>query len=161
VVGSLTTRRIGAFLGIAVVAIITQYGFNRLNEPLLIGSFGATAVLIFGCQQSPLAQPKNVIGGHAISAFVGVSCYKVIGTGWYTSALAVSLALVCMMFTTTVHPPAGATALIAVTGGESIYQAGYYYVLTTVLGACIMVAIALFWNNLMRAPHMKYPRYWL
>lgn len=79
----------------------------------------------------------------------------------YSCALAVSLAIAFMLLTTTPHPPAGATALIAVTGGDTVYDAGYYYVLTTLFGVSIMLGVALLWNNLPRAPHMKYPRYWL
>ncbi|ELR17084.1 HPP family protein [Acanthamoeba castellanii str. Neff] len=152
---------VGSFVGIAVAAIVTQYGFSHLDKPLLIGSFGATAVLIYGAQQSPLAQPKNVLGGHGIAALVGVTCYKAMGSEWYSCALAVSLAIAFMLLTTTPHPPAGATALIAVTGGDTVYDAGYYYVLTTLFGVSIMLGVALLWNNLPRAPHMKYPRYWL
>jgi len=58
-VGSLTTRRIGAFLGIAVVAIITQYGFNRLNEPLLIGTRAASASACSSRLPCMLTLPKN------------------------------------------------------------------------------------------------------
>lgn len=50
---------------------------------LWVGSFGATAVLIYGAQQSPLAQPKNVLGGHGIAALVGVTCYKAMGSEWF------------------------------------------------------------------------------
>jgi CBS-domain-containing membrane protein len=48
-----------------------------------------------------------------------------------------------------------------VTGGDTVFDAGYYYVLTTLFGVSIMLGVALLWNNLPRAPHMKYPRYWI
>jgi CBS domain-containing membrane protein len=80
----------------------------------LIGSFGASSVLIYGIINSPLAQPRNLIGGHVISAFVGVLVYKLIpGNLWLSSALSVSLSIVAMQITKTLHPPGGATALIA------------------------------------------------
>ena len=45
---------------------------------MIIGSFGASAVLIYGVIRSPLAQPRNLIGGHVISAVIGVTTYKLI-----------------------------------------------------------------------------------
>jgi hypothetical protein len=42
------------------------------------GSFGASAVLIYGAVRSPLAQPRNLIGGHIISAVIGVTTYKLL-----------------------------------------------------------------------------------
>lgn len=38
------------------------------------GSFGASSVLIYGAPSSPMAQPRNFIGGHLVSALVGVTC---------------------------------------------------------------------------------------
>ena len=62
---------IGSFLGIAAVGIVH---FNFLSDSdmvMIIGSFGASAVLIYGAIKSPLAQPRNLIGGHLISALIG------------------------------------------------------------------------------------------
>ena len=68
------------------------------------------------------------MGGHFLSALVGVSCYFLFpGTPWLASCLAVATAIALMHVTKTLHPPGGATALIAVTGGEGIHQLGYLY----------------------------------
>lgn len=128
--------------------------------PLLIGSFGASAVLAFGAIRSPLAQPRNLVGGHFLSALVGVSCYFLFpGTLWLASCLAVATAIALMHVTKTLHPPGGATALIAVTGGEAIHQLGYLYAFVPcLLGALIMLAIALIVNNIPKA--QRYPQFW-
>ena len=64
-----------------------------------------------------------------------------------------------MLVTGTLHPPGGATALIAVTGGEGIRQLGYWYALVPCLaGACLMLLIALMVNNIPRS--RRYPLYW-
>ena len=42
------------------------------NSTLIMAPFGATVVIVFGLPKSPLAQPKNVILGHLITAFIGV-----------------------------------------------------------------------------------------
>jgi len=125
----------------------------------LIGSFGASAVLAYGAPQAPFSQPRNITGGHCISAIVGVSVYLLLGdAGIFACPLAVSLAIVAMQLTDTVHPPGGATALIAVIGGSTIHDLGYWYVLCPVaLGACIMVGVAWVVNNLSGAKSRKYP----
>ena len=76
-------------------------------------------------------------------------------------ALAVSVSIAVMHLTRTLHPPGGATALIAVIGGDSIQQLGYYYVISPVLlGASIMLLVGLLVNNLSRNPKRHYPVYW-
>ncbi len=149
----------GSFSGIAAVAFISSNFFESGDLTLIIGSFGASAVLIFAAIRSPLAQPRNLIGGHVLSAITGVSSYQMMGDTWMASAFAVSSAIAVMLITDTLHPPGGATALIAVIGSEEIHNLGYLYVLVpTLAGALIMLVIALLVNNL--AKGRKYPEYW-
>jgi CBS domain-containing membrane protein len=128
-----------------------------MENVFLIGSFGATAVLIYGAIQSPLAQPRNLIGGHLISAVIGVTVYKLIPDQiWINAPLAVSLSIIAMQYTKTLHPPGGATALIAVIGTENIKSLGYLYVLSPVLsGVSILLVVALIFNNMTN--QRKYP----
>lgn len=128
---------------------------------MIIGSFGASAVLIYGAIRSPLAQPRNLIGGHMLSAAIGVAAYQFLGgLPWLAAALAVSIAIAVMHLTKTLHPPGGATALIAVIGGDAVHQLGYIYILMPAgLGALVMLIVALLINNL--APTRRYPEYWL
>lgn len=109
-----------------------------------------------------LAQPRNLIGGHLISAVIGVACYQILGEQvGLASSLAVSLAIVTMHLTRTLHPPGGATALIAVIGGEKIWELGYFYVISPVLlGAVVILLIGLVVNNLSANPKRHYPVYW-
>lgn len=149
----------GSFSGIAAVAFLNFNFFEPGDLTLIIGSLGASAVLIFAAIKSPLAQPRNLIGGHVLSAFVGVTAYQLMGMTWLASALSVSFAIAAMLFTGTLHPPGGATALIAVIGSEKIHNLGYLYVLVpTLAGALLMLVIALLINNL--ADGRKYPEYW-
>lgn len=152
---------IGGFLGIYGIYFIGHlHGLNLENSLFLVGSFGASAILIYGVPNSPFAQPRNLIGGHVFSAIVGVSCVLLLKEHpSIAAALAVSLALVVMHFTRTIHPPGGATALIAVIGGEQIQALGFWYVLTPIgLGALIMLVVAVLINNL--SPNRRYPQYW-
>jgi CBS domain-containing membrane protein len=152
---------IGAFLGIAVIGWLNS-NLAPIDNLFLIGSFGASSVLIYGIINSPLAQPRNLIGGHVICAFTGVLVHKVVpGDVWFTSALSVALSIVLMQITKTLHPPGGATALIANIGSAKIQALGFWYVLSPVLsGVLILFFVALLCNN--ATPHRSYPknRHW-
>lgn len=154
---------IGAFVGIYLVALTGKYtGLAGVNNVFLIGSFGASAVLVYGAPMADFSQPRNIVGGHFFSAIVGVSIYMLVKDLLLASAMAVSLAIVTMHFTRTLHPPGGATTLIAIIGGDNIHQLGYAYVLYPVLsGAIIMMLVALLVNNLSTNPKRHYPVYWV
>jgi len=141
---------LGAFFGIGIIGFINSHYFTLNDNLFLIGSFGATAVLVYGATNSPLAQPRNLVGGHIISAIIGVSIQKLIpGEVWLSSALAVSVSIVIMQITKTLHPPGGATALIANIGSEKIKALGFMYVLSPVLtGVIVLLIIALVFNNI-------------
>ncbi len=155
---------LGAFIGIYIVSTIHNWlHIDALNSLFIVGSFGATAVLIYGAPQAEFSQPRNLIGGHIISAFIGISVYKYIPLDIeLLSALAVSLSIVAMHYSCTLHPPGGATALIAVIGGDTIHELGYFYVVSPIgVGALIMLLVALVINNISSDPKRHYPRYWL
>lgn len=138
------------------LSILAIFAVTRMTGyPLLIGSLGASAVLLFGANESPLAQPRNLIGGHLVSAFVAVLIVMLFGSGPFPIALGVGAAIFLMDITRTTHPPGGATALIGVQG-----HAGFGYVLVPVFaGALILLTVALFTNNVVH--HRQYPRHWL
>jgi len=138
-------------LGILAIFEIT----NLVGHPLLIGSFGASAVLLFGATDSPLAQPRNLVGGHLVSAAVAVLVVALFGSTPLTMAVGVGLAIFAMNLTHTTHPPGGATALIGVQGAV-----GPGFILVPVLaGALILLVTALFTNNIVY--HRTYPKHWL
>lgn len=141
---------IGAFLGIASIGLLQERGLLLTDAVFLIGSFGASAVLVFGATNSPLAQPRNLVFGHLISATIGVTLCKLVPDMlWLSSALAVSLSIVAMQITRTMHPPGGASALIANIGSEQIKGLGYGYVLYPVMsGVVVLLLVALVVNNL-------------
>jgi CBS-domain-containing membrane protein len=152
---------IGAFFGIAAVAYINFNIIEKTDLVMIIGSFGASAVLIYGAIKSPLAQPRNLLGGHIFSAVIGVTSYQLFHSNiWLAGAVAVATAIAFMHATKTLHPPGGATALIAVIGSEKIHNLGYLYaIIPAGFGAIIMLVVALFINNIPRT--RKYPEFWL
>ena len=154
---------LGAFLGIYIISNLNDsIHFNVVDKIFLIGSFGASAVLIYGAPQVEFSQPKNVLGGHILSALVGVTVFKFLSFDLSVlSAIAVSMAIVVMHFTGTLHPPGGATSLIAVIGSSQIHEMGYTFVfLPVALDAFVMLLVALIVNNLSKNSKRHYPRYW-
>lgn len=149
---------IGAFAGIGLIGSIHASHLQVNDSVFLIGSFGASSVLVYGVINSPLAQPRNLIGGHVVCAIIGVTIQKLMGGPvWLEASLAVSLSIVVMQITKTLHPPGGATALIAIIGSDSIKDLGYMYVLTPILsGVLILLAVAIVFNNM--TSHRSYPK---
>ncbi len=149
---------IGSFVGIGIIGFLNSKYFTAYDNLFLIGSFGASSVLIYGAINSPLAQPRNLIGGHVLCAIIGVTVHKLIPTElWLSSALSVSFSIVGMQITKTLHPPGGATALIANIGSEKIRALGYLYILCPVfIGVLILFIVAVICNN--ATSHRSYPK---
>ena len=147
----------GSFTGIGLIGLLQSFYLPTSDNLFLVGSFGATSVLIYGVINSPLAQPRNVIGGHLICAIVGVTFNYLFTQSWLAAALAVSVSIVLMQVTKTLHPPGGATALIAIIGSDRIQSLGYLYVLSPILsGIIVLLTVALFFNNI--TSNRSYPK---
>ncbi len=148
---------LGAFAGMGAVAWLSEQWLAL--HLLVVGSFGATSVLIYAAPASPFAQPRNVVLGSVLSALIGVGCFQLLGATALAVALAVSLAVLAMQLTETVHPPGAASALIAVIGGPEVHALGWWFPLVPIgLGCTVMLLVAILVNNLAR--HRRYPRHW-
>lgn len=141
---------LGAAVAIGLLGGLTQWS----GAPWLMAPFGASCVLVFGLPDSPLAQPRSVLGGHVLSTLVGLLVLHSLGGSWWAQGLAVGLALAVMQQTRTVHAPAGANPLVVLA-----LQPGWDFVLLPVLaGAVVVVALAWGVNN--TRAQGSYPRYW-
>ncbi|KJY81935.1 HPP family protein [Vibrio galatheae] len=123
----------------ATIAIgaLSYFDYTFFDLALLMAPFGATTVLVFGVPDSPLAQPKNVILGHLLTAFVGVFFVKFVGVTPICLALATGISVSLMLLTKTTHPPAGANPLLIMLSGQS-----WGFLITPVLiGAVIIVLV--------------------
>lgn len=141
---------LGSFTGISLIGLLNSTFLELKDNLFLIGSFGASSVLLYGVINSPLAQPRNVVGGHLFSAIIGVTITKFVPLPlWFNAGMAVSLSIVVMQITKTLHPPGGATALIAVIGSNPIKELGYFYVISPIAtGIVILLIVALIANNI-------------
>jgi CBS-domain-containing membrane protein len=141
---------LGALIAIGGVAALAAAS----GQPWVLGSFGASCVMLFGFPDLPFSQPRHVIGGHVLSSAIGLGCLSLFGPVWWAMALAAALALVAMVALRVPHPPAGSNAVIVFLG-----QPGWSFLfLPTLAGALLLVAVALVHNNLSR--DTAYPRYW-
>jgi CBS-domain-containing membrane protein len=124
----------GGFLGIFLMLVSSWLVLGEKEAALLVvGSMGASAVLLFAVPHGPLSQPWALIGGHSVSAFIGVACALFVPHPYVAAALAVGLAIGAMHSLRCIHPPGGATALSAVIGGPAVHALGFQFLLTPVL----------------------------
>ncbi len=138
---------LGGLSGILAVVAISHEFVPDQGAGWVVASTGASAVLLFAVPHGPLSQPWPVLGGHFLSAFIGVACARWIPDTWLAAGLAVGLAIAVMHYLQCIHPPGGATALTAVVGGAPIHQLGFDYVLTPVLlNALVILGIAIVFN---------------
>jgi hypothetical protein len=183
---------ITAFCGLSVVQGIFNYSdyFKERNVPGIVASYvsrkanhkefchpypsprsdstqqGASAVLVFGAIESPLAQPRALIFGHFFSALTGLCVTKLFSLmpdqarfeslRWLAASLSTAIAIVVMQLTGTTHPPAGATALLPATD-EAIWQLSWYFLPVVLLSSTMLMCCALLLNNL----HRRYPVFWI
>ena len=95
----------------------------KTNYSLLMGSFGATMVLIFGFPESPFSQPKNIFFGHLITSLVGIIIYKYLFLPIYiVIAISVGLGIFFMILFNVTHPPAGGNAIIIILLENTSYK---------------------------------------
>jgi CBS-domain-containing membrane protein len=141
---------LGSFVAIGILAVWS----SGLELALLLGSFGASCGLIFGFPDAPFSQPRNVVGGHVLSSAVGLACAQFLGHEWYSVALAVGLGVALMLASGLMHPPAGSNPVIVY-----LLQPGWSFLLfPTLVGAVILVLIALLFVNLTR--EARWPKFW-
>jgi CBS-domain-containing membrane protein len=138
---------VGGFLAIYILSLLS----SSLEVALLVAPFGASCVLVFALPQSPLAQPKNVIGGHLISAFIGICVFALMGAQPLSFALAVGLAIAAMQVTETLHPPAGADPIVVLFAGAS----WKFLLMPILIGTLIVVVVAALYHRLIS--RCRYP----
>lgn len=134
---------IASFLAISTISYI----FVNYNSEFLIASFGASAVILYATPDGIFARPRNFIGGHLLAGTVGILMYNLFGITWWSISIGVTTSIVLMMLTDTIHPPAGATAIVAILG-----KADPSFLLMPLLSG---VSILLIWNLLMKKIKVK------
>ncbi|KAI4737905.1 hypothetical protein E4T50_11608 [Aureobasidium sp. EXF-12298] len=158
---------LGSLLGLLIIGALYKYapGIRKWHPPIMIASLemqGASAILDYNSIRTPLAQPRNAILGQTFSALTGVIIHKLFHLNsdwediqWVAGAVACAVSSAIMAMTNTVHPPGGATAVLATTNAEIIAM-GWIYIPFVIMSSVIMLTLACIINNIQRA----YPVYW-
>ncbi|KAI1268376.1 HPP family protein [Xylariaceae sp. FL1019] len=160
----LTIRALlGVFASLVLIQLVSRQVFDvAQNGPMIVGSFGAAAVLEFYAIESPFSQPRNSFFGQIIASVIGVSIRKLFQAKadvywilWFGGALSCATTTALMGLTNTIHPPAGATALLAVVDDQAV-ALGWKLIPLVLLGCTIMLSVALILNNIFG----RFPIYW-
>ncbi len=138
----------------AVVAVSALAFASRTQGLILLGSFGASALLLFALPEAPLSQPRSVLGGHLSASLIALGCLAWLGPEWWAMGLATGLGVGFMMATRTVHPPAASNAIIVF-----LVKPGWLPLVgSTLAGTATLIAIAVIYHRATR--RHKYPLYW-
>ncbi|KAF9000909.1 HPP family-domain-containing protein [Cyathus striatus] len=145
---------IGAFCDISLIQAV----FGQAH-------YGASAVLMYGAIEAPLSQPRALFGGHFIGALIGICITKLFHLlptderfaqlEWLAGSISCAGTIVLMQITETMHPPGGATALLAAVNAE-VRDMGCYYLPVVLLTSTLALVVALLVNNIQR----RYPLFW-
>lgn len=146
------------FFGGMLSIIFLGWLQSMVGAPLLMAPFGASCVLLFAAASSPLAQPRNVIGGHMLSAAIGMLMLHFFGASVLSMAVAVGLAIALMQWLRVVHPPAGANPLVIMLAPAAVPLSWDFLLFPVLLGALGLVLIAAVVNNV--GQQHVWPVYW-
>src|SRR6266545_2522013 len=125
---------VGGGIGIGVMIGLARW----VEIPLLIVPFTTSIVLVMAAPESTQARPRNIVGGHLLSALCGLGVVILLGNNPWLAALAVGLSIALMQLTDTLHPPAGINALLMVTANVS----WTFILIPVITGAVILVGFA-------------------
>lgn len=140
---------LGGFVGIFAVYWISRATLGATASPILVLSMGSTAVMLFAVPHGALSQPWPLLGGHLVSGLIGIACLLYVPEPVLAASLGVGLAIGAMHYLRCIHPPAGATALAAALGDESVRTMGFGFVVVPVmLNVLIILAVAIAFNAL-------------
>jgi len=126
----------------------------QAEYPLASVPFATSIVLVSGSPEAAPAQPRALVGGHVLSALVGLVVLYFAGPHAWAAALAVGLAIFAMLATDTFHPPAGINPLIIVMNAMS----WSFLLVPVAAGALILLGYTWAWNNLVR--RNRWPQRW-
>lgn len=153
-------RIISGFGGIGAILAttwLTHIFIGQVAAPYMLAAMGASTVLLLGAPHSPFSQPWSFIGGHLVSATIGVTCAMELHNGYLSAGLAVGLSILAMYYLRCLHPPGGATALLAVIGDQHIHSMGYHFIVMPVLiNVVILMCVSLLINRLVLRRHYPF-----
>jgi CBS-domain-containing membrane protein len=147
---------LGGFVAILAVFWTSQLVLGPVASPILVLSMGSTAVMLFAVPHGALSQPWPLLGGHLVSGLIGIACLLWIPQPMLAASAATGLALGAMHYLRCIHPPAGATALAAALGNETVKAMGFGFVVAPLmLNVMVILVVAIAFNAMF--PWRRYP----
>ena len=153
---------IGAGVTIGILAYITFQSTmaGSIYGLWLAASFGSSVVVVFGYPENEFAQPKNVLLGHLLCAFIGiifVTLFKISQDRtifFLAIGLAIGIAVMLMMALKITHPPAGGNTIVVMLTQESFQ----FLIFPILIGVVTIVIGGVIYNRIILKK--KYPLKW-
>ena len=128
----------GGALVVALLAATRHTGWL-----LLLGSFGSSAVIIFGYPDSGFSRAGTVVGAHMLCTAVGLACLHCCGDQAWAMGLSVGLSIALMLGLKLVHPPAGSDPLLV----YALNPDWGFLLWPVLLGSLALVGLAAVWRR--------------
>lgn len=135
----------GAAGGTVAIALMELFA-ARNAMPVMAVPFATSIVLVLGSPEVDAAQPRALVGGHVLSALVGLVVVTLVGPEPWAAALAVGLAMAAMHATRTFHPPAGIDPLLIVVN----HMPWSFLLVPVAAGALALAMFAYVWHVAVR-----------
>jgi CBS-domain-containing membrane protein len=139
----------GCLFAMSMISIIAI----SIGYPMALGPLGASCLLIFGAHNGPFSQPRHIIGGHLIATLAALIIWNIFDGSFFIIGITLAVVIILMVLTGTIHPPAAASAIVAINSG-----AGWGFIACMIICSIFLVIISLFYNNLFQS--RRYPKYW-
>ena len=154
---------IGAGITIGILAYITFQSTlsGSVYGLWLAASFGSSVVVVFGYPENEFAQPKNVLLGHLLCAFIGilfVTLFKISQDRtifFLAIGVAVGLSVMLMMAFKITHPPAGGNTIVVMLAQDSFN----FLIFPIMVGAATIIIGGIIYNRFILKKN--YPLKWL
>lgn len=149
---------LGGFIAILLVFFLSRTMLGAAASPVMVLSMGSTAAMLFGVPHGALSQPWPLLAGHLVSGLIGIACLLYVPDPLLAASLATGLSIGTMHYLRCLHPPAGATALAAALGNDTVRAMGFAFVAAPLmLNVLIILAVAIAFNSLF--PWRRYPAF--
>jgi CBS-domain-containing membrane protein len=115
---------------------------NYSNQPLLLGSFGASAALLFAYPSAAFAKYKNAILAHFISAIIALLFLYFLGYNWWSLAICLAITYLIIDGFNLMHPPACGNPIIIMMSHAS----WAFLIYPLAIGLILLLAFAILLN---------------
>ncbi|PMC35999.1 HPP family protein [Bacillus sp. UMB0899] len=140
----------GGLIAITLISFVVV----MLGYPMILGPMGASCLLVFAAHSLPFSQPRQIVGGHLVSTFTALLIWSVFGKSHLSIGLTLAIVLFLMITFKLIHPPAAASAMVAINT-----EAGWGLLFSIILSSVLLISISVLYNNLFK--NRQYPKQWI